>query len=88
MLSPLSVLALNIHQLHTGTNWSSIGRDTSLPIMYFNACSIVPKFGELCPIVQTHQPDIVSIVESWLCEEIPDHEISTYPRLQPILQRS
>ena len=88
MLSPLSVWALNIHQLHTGTNWSSIGRDTSLPIMYFNACSIVPKFGELCPIVETHQPDIVSIVESWLCEEIPDHEISTYPRLQPILQRS
>ena len=44
--------------------------------MYFNACSIVPKFGELCPIVETiNQPDIVSIVESWLCE---DHEISTY----------
>jgi len=56
--------------------------------MCFNSCSIVPKFGELCPIVKTHQPDLVSIVESWLCEEISDHEISTYPRLQPILQRS
>ena len=22
--------------------------------MYFNACSIAPKFGELCPIVETH----------------------------------
>ena len=88
MLSPLRVWALNIHQLHTGTNWSSIGIETSLPIMYFNACSVVPKFGQLCPIVKTHQPDIVSIVESWLCEEIPDHEISTYPWLPAILQRS
>jgi len=52
-MSQLIVWALNIHQLHTGTNWSSIGKDTSLPIMYFNACSIVPKFGELCPIVET-----------------------------------
>ena len=43
--------------------------------MYFNARSVVPKFDELCLLVELHNPDIISIVESWLCADIPDDEI-------------
>ena len=36
---------------------------------------LVPKFDELSLLVEVHNPDIVSIVESWLCDDIPDAEI-------------
>lgn len=47
-----------------------------LLIVYFNARSLIPKLDELCAIVEAHNPDVVSIVESWLCADIPDNEIS------------
>ena len=48
----------------------------NLSIVYFNARSLIPKLDELCAIVEAHNPDVVSIVESWLCADIPDNEIS------------
>ncbi len=52
-------------------------RDNSstLSIIYFNTRSLVPKFDELCLVVESHSPYVVSIVESWLCDDIPDSEI-------------
>ena len=47
-----------------------------MSIVYFNARSLIPKLDELCAIVEAHNPDVVSIVESWLCADIPDIEIS------------
>ena len=49
-------------------------KKNNLLIVYFNARSLIPKLDELCAIVETHNPD-VSIVESWLCADIPDNEI-------------
>ena len=46
-----------------------------LSIMYFNARSLFPKFDELSLLVESHNPDIISIVEPWLCADIPDDEI-------------
>ena len=48
---------------------------TGMSIMYFNARSIMPKFDELCAIVQSSQPDIICIVESWLSSDIENKEI-------------
>ena len=45
-------------------------------ILYFNALSLIPKLDELCALVEIHNPDVISIVESWLCADIPDNEIS------------
>jgi len=47
-----------------------------LLILYFNARSLIPKLDELCALVEIHNPDVISIVESWLCADIPDNEIS------------
>ena len=54
----------------------STSNEGNLSVLYFNARSLVPKFDELCLIVEAHNPDIISIVESWLCADIPDDEIS------------
>ena len=53
------------HHVNTGT----------LSILYFNARSLIPKFDELCLLVETHQPDIVCIVETWLDPNFSDNEI-------------
>ena len=42
---------------------------------YYNARSLVPKFDELSLLVESHNPDIVSLVESCLCADISDEEI-------------
>ena len=47
----------------------------NLSLMYFNARSLIPKFEELCLLVEAHTPDIICIVESWLCVDIPDSEV-------------
>ena len=47
----------------------------NLSLIYYNARSLVPKFDELCLIVSVHKPDIVAIVETWLCPDISDQEI-------------
>ena len=46
-----------------------------LKILYFNARSILPKLDDLTALVDTHNPDIVCIVESWLNVDMIDMEI-------------
>ena len=48
----------------------------NLLILYYNARSLIPKLDELCAIVEAHNPDVISIVESWLCADIHNNEIS------------
>jgi len=47
----------------------------NLKIQYYNARSLLPKFDELLISVDTQQPDIICITESWLCSDIEDSEI-------------
>ena len=44
-----------IHHINTGT----------LSILYFIARSFIPKFDELCLLVETNQPEFVYIVETY-----------------------
>ena len=63
-------------------------RETSnlFSVVYYNArnyiahpvCGILPKLDELCVLAKTINPDIICIVESWLCEEIQDSEIALH----------
>ena len=48
----------------------------SLTLLYFNARSLVPKYSELCAVVEAYNPDIVCIVESWLGDCIFDEEVA------------
>ena len=52
---------------------NSRDNNEALLILYFNARSLIPK---LCALVEIHNPGVISIVESWLCADIPDNEIS------------
>ena len=50
--------------------------------------SLLPKFDELiCTICATCKPDMVCLVESWLCDDINDNEIKI-PRYQHRLDRN
>ena len=61
---------------HTLTSGSiDPGNNRTMSVIYFNTRSIIPKFDELCLLVEAQNPDIISIVESWLCTDIPDTEI-------------
>ena len=51
---------------------SKAGAKRTLSIMYFNARSLMPKLDELCVLVESSNPDIVCIVETWLCDVIED----------------
>lgn len=44
--------------------------------MYFNACSLIPKLDELALLIETYNPDIVCIVETWLDASVSDNEIN------------
>ena len=44
--------------------------------MYFNARSLLPKIDELRLICASSRPDVVCVVETWLCDEITDCEIA------------
>ena len=61
----------------SGIGSQSKSRDDNgtLSILYFNARSLVPKLDELSAVIEAHNPDIVSIVESWLCADISDSEL-------------
>ena len=48
----------------------------NLSIFYYNARSILPKLNNLAATCHVFTPDIVCIVESWLCSDICDSEIS------------
>ena len=47
-----------------------------LSVLYYNARSVLPKFNELCALVETYTPDLVCIVETWLCEDINNSELA------------
>ena len=42
--------------------------------MYFNACSIVNKIGELQLLIEAEHLDVISISETWLKDNILDNE--------------
>ena len=47
-----------------------------LSILYYNARSVLPKLDEIKAVCCNCAPDIVCIVESWICGDIGDNEIS------------
>ena len=76
-LSPNHLNPLSPPKSHPNSNsdhCSCLNAGT-LSILYFNARSLIPKFDELCLLVETHQLDIVCIVETWLDHNISDNEI-------------
>ena len=52
-----------------------VATKNKLHIQYYNARSLLPKFEELCAIVEVEKPDIICIVETWLSSEIEDNEV-------------
>jgi len=44
--------------------------------MYFNCRSLLPKIDELAALCSANKPDVVCLVETWLCMDILDTEIS------------
>ena len=58
------------------TSSSTVNESACLPILYYNARSIIPKFDELCALVEIHSPKLICIVETWLCDNITDSELS------------
>ena len=45
-------------------------------ILYFNAQSLLPKMDKLRALVDTQNPHIVCIVDTWLSDDISDNEVS------------
>ena len=48
----------------------------SLKILSLNVRSLLPKFDEFCLVCASFSPDIICVSESWLSQDIPDHEIA------------
>ena len=38
--------------------------------MYYNARSLIPKYDKLCVTMVAHNPGMICIVETWLCDDI------------------
>lgn len=55
---------------------NSLCNSGQLSILYYNARSILPKLNNLAASCLALKPDIVCIVESWLCNDISDNEIA------------
>ena len=70
-MTPLFFKGLTALQGHSADICSS-----QLNILYFNARSLLPKLDELRLICTFKNPDIVCVVESWLCCDISDSELS------------
>ncbi len=43
--------------------------------MYFNCRSILPKLDELATLCSADNPDIVCLVETWLCDDVLNNEV-------------
>jgi len=54
----------------------SIINGNNMTIMYYNARSLIPKYDELFVTMETHNPDMICIVETWLCDDILNSEIA------------
>ena len=48
----------------------------NVSILYYNARSMLRKIDDLAAACLSSNPDCICIVESWLCENISDNEIS------------
>ena len=48
----------------------------TLSIMYFNARSVLSKLDDLRLMCTLEKPDVVCIVETWLCSDITNNEIA------------
>ena len=48
----------------------------SFSVMYFNCRSLLPKIDELTVLCFMNIPDVVCLVETWLCMDILDTELS------------
>ena len=59
-------------------NNANDAKSSCLNIVYYNARSLHPKMDELRAFVDIHQPHIICIVETWLCEDISDNEIGLH----------
>ena len=44
--------------------------------MYFNSRSLLPKIDELRLLCDTVRPDILCVVETWLCNDISDCKVA------------
>ena len=49
---------------------------SNLNILYFNARSILPKIDYLRTICSVRSPDVICVVETWLCPDISNSELS------------
>ena len=47
----------------------------ALPVLYFNARSLLPKIDEFRALSLVHKPHLMCIVESWLDNQILDSEV-------------
>ncbi len=50
-------------------------RHDQFNIIYYNCRSLLPKFDELLAVCQSFSPDVVCLVETWLCKDIEDREL-------------
>lgn len=66
----------NFARVMDGASYHKVTSGKNLCILYFNARSIVPKLDELCVVVETNNPDIVCIVETWLSSDILESEVA------------
>ena len=55
---------------------SQMYKSNKLTILYYNARSVLPKLSELQVLAVTYSPSIICIVETWLCSDIMDCEVS------------
>ena len=44
--------------------------------MYYNARNLTPKYDELCVTMVAHNPDMICIVETRLCDDLLNSEIA------------
>ena len=52
------------------------GRNRQFSILYYNARSLILKFGDRYASVEICKPDIICIVETWLNIDISDRELA------------
>ena len=48
-------------------------KDKELSTVYYNTRSLLPKFDRLCTLCATYKPDMLFVVETWLCNDISDN---------------
>ena len=62
--------------VNNSTLVSSTHQNGMFTIVYYNARNVLPKMDKLAANCQLCGPDIACIVESWLCSDTTNNEIS------------